>query len=602
MRRSYLHILLLVSAGWIGCSSDRGSFGNDRGSESFQDPDAGGGLDGGDAGCSGLVCSRDLRSVLNCSTGSVVMECPPDKACGSGECIEPCNAAAMNEGSVGCSFASPGPVVTNDSRGSCHAVFVANNWTTPATLQIEVQGETESLDGALWEPYVEGGVVKHRQLQGPIPPGSGAVVFVAADESYKSTASLWIGCPEGVKPILDKDQSVYGSGIGHALFARTDVPVSMYSIFPYGGALSFTPSGTLLYPTTSFRTNYVVASSWGGRPDVFGVSSATATREPGIPTLQFLATEDDTTIDFLPRVDIIGGNGVPSSPSHVVATYKLQRGEVLQLAQNNELVGSIAESSKPIAVFGGHTCMKVPADVGACDGENKQIPPLSAWGHEYAVLPAPNRSALIHGTSISRETSVIRLVGAVNGTQLVYEPAPPALAPAKLDAGESVRFFTDQPFVVRSQDSEHPFYAVSVMTGADSAELRLGDPETAVAVPTDQWLDSYGFFADYSYQISSVFVTRRKSEGAFRDVELDCTGVLTDWKPIGADYEWTSVVLTRGGQAQTYPGGTCYDGAHRIHSAGAFSMAVWGVSTAASYSYPGGTGLRPVTPVHAPVR
>jgi IgGFc binding protein len=594
MRRPIIAVLLVVSAAWVGCSSGRDGW-KETDSQTFV-PDAGVDVD---VPCSGVACSRDLRSVVDCS-GEVVKQCGADLACGNGECVDPCTAAALNEGSVGCSFAIPN---TNDpvggqSRGSCHAFFVANNWTSPAKLRLEYQGEEKSLDGAVWLPSVENGVVKHTKVDGPIPPGGGAVVFLSGNSNSQAP------CPDGVTPVFEKDPSVYGSGIGRATFVGADVPVSMYAIFPYGGAKSNTPSATLLFPTTSFRKNYVLMSSWGGKDDLFGTGVfAGGVRQSGLPTLQIVALEDDTSIDLLPKVDITGGPGIPAAVRNELASYRLQRGEVMQLTQESELVGSVIETSKPVGVFGGHSCLNVPGDVHACDSDRTQIPPISAWGREYAVLPAPNRTALMsRGVEKERDPSPIRLVAAVNDTQLVYEPSRPIGAPERLDAGQLAVFFANEPFVVRSQDAGHPFLVAALMTGHTVSSYKIGDPETALAIAPDQWLDTYGFFSDFTYDSSSVFVTRRKVSGAFRDVTLDCAGVLSGWKPITDEYEWTYAELTRLGESQRYPAGECTDGAHRIHSEGPFSITVWGMSRAASYAYPGGAGLRPITEVRVPVR
>jgi IgGFc binding protein len=591
MRRPLFILLFVVSAGWVGCSQDREEFGTDPGP--FGSPDGGTADAAPPPECTGPVCSPDLRSVLDCS-GNVIKECSADTACGNGECIAPCDAAALNEGSLGCSFAVTPSVESGESRGSCAAVFVANNWTSPATLHISYKGEEKALDGAVWVPYVEDGVLKHKPLEGPIPPGGGAVVFVSQETLLDAVSNVRAPCPSGVKPILWRDPALYGTGTGTAVFATADVPVSMYSLYPYGGAKSFNPSGTVLLPTTSFRKNYMLLSSWGGRDDIFGQGVLGPNRgQAGKPTVQIVAIEDDTSIDLLPKVSIAGGRGVPSYPANQVANIRLQRGEFLQLTQEGELTGSVLESNKPVGVFGGHSCMYVPSGVTACDSDNKQIPPLSAWGHEYAVLPAPDRVRLSGSRNDrSNELSVVRIVGAADGTELVYEPWKPDGAPTTLQSGELARFFIGTPFVVRSQDSAHPFYVATVMAGSEGSNAMLGDPETAMAIPTQQWLDEYGFFADYTYSRSAVFVTRRKANGVFHDVTLDCTGAISGWEPISDDYEWTYVELTRGQRSQTYPGGTCADGAHRIRSDVPFTMAVWGLSNAASYSYPGGMGLR----------
>ncbi|MDF2693095.1 MAG: hypothetical protein K0S65_1478, partial [Labilithrix sp.] len=226
----------------------------------------------------------------------------------------------------------------------------------------------------------------------------------------------------------------------------------------------------------------------------------------------------------------------------------------------------------------------------------------SAWGHEYAVLPAPNRAAWVsQGAELGRDPSPIRIVGAADGTKLVYEPFRPEGAPDTLASGQLAVFFGQQPFVVRSQDETHPFYVAALMTGGATTSTAVGDPELAMAVPTDQWLDDYGFFSDFTYQFSAVFVTRRKVNGAFQDVKLDCAGVLTGWQSITPDYEWTYAELSRTGLPQKYPSGTCTDGAHRINSDGPFAMTVWGIAYFASYAYPGGTGLRRITKVQVPV-
>ena len=194
------------------------------------------------------------------------------------------------------------------------------------------------------------------------------------------------------------------------------------------------------------------------------------------------------------------------------------------------------------------------------------------------------------------------MVGAADGTKLVYEPRKPTNAPDTLEQGQLARFFAQEPFVVRSQDSGHPFFVAVMMTGSGATGAGLGDPETAIVVPSNQWLDSYGFFSDFTYERSAIFVTRRRTNGAFHDVTLDCAGVVTDWTPITADYEWTYVELTRSKKPQTYAAGTCTDGSHRIQSPGPFSLSVWGLGVAASYSYPGGMGLRRSTDLQVPVR
>ena len=69
--------------------------------------------------------------------------------------------------------------------------------------------------------------------------------------------------------------------------------------------------------------------------------------------------------------------------------------------------------------------------------------------------------------------------------------------------------------------------------------------------------------------------------------------------PIGSsgEYEYAWVLLTSSYGAQSFGTGTCGYGRHEITSDGPFEVTVWGTDYYASYGYPGGTGLRPISPI-----
>jgi len=73
--------------------------------------------------------------------------------------------------------------------------------------------------------------------------------------------------------------------------------------------------------------------------------------------------------------------------------------------------------------------MTIPVGILACDGAHQQLPPVKALGHEHVAVRYRSR---IDGHN---EVVPWRLVGAVDGTTLAYEPATPAGAPTTLSAG-----------------------------------------------------------------------------------------------------------------------------------------------------------------------
>jgi hypothetical protein len=221
---------------------------------------------------------------------------------------------------------------------------------------------------------------------------------------------------------------------------------------------------------------------------------------------------------------------------------------------------------------------------------------VKALGHEYVAVRYRDRA------SGANESVPWTLVGAVDGTQLTYEPAPPVGAPAALAKGQVARFSASAPFIVKSQDDQHPFYVAGHMTGWQSLPNNPGnegDAEYVSTIPPEQWLGHYLFLTDPTYgNTNLVLVRKRAADGAFKDVTLDCAGVLGGWQAIDAadTYEYTRSDLAVGGSGA----GACNNGAHTADSEAPFGLTVWGWDDAVSYAYPAGMSTQPINTVVVP--
>ena len=217
----------------------------------------------------------------------------------------------------------------------------------------------------------------------------------------------------------------------------------------------------------------------------------------------------------------------------------------------------------------------MPSTAEACDLTQQQIPPLSQWGTEYALVPFRPRTTFLTGAP-GRESVPWMFVGAADGTVLTYDPEQPAGAPTTLAAGEIATFITDARVVVKSQDTKHPFYVGLHMTGgaygggSPQPNTTLGDPDFVNLVPSDQFLDRYVFFADYTFPETSLAIVRRRTKAGFQPVTLECAGDLTDFQPLDSrgEYEFTYVQLTKGAVPQKVGNGTCGYGRHEAHTLG----------------------------------
>jgi hypothetical protein len=554
---------------------------------------------GAPAPCTARRCSRDLKSVLAvCDGGETVVEtCSADQGCGDGRCVDPCESARLSKGSTGCSFWTLPPDATNEGRGSCFAAMIANTWDRPVNLSAGFMDAPLDITKSTYTAQKSGEETVYTPLAGALPPGQVALVFLAAAEA--STGPGFAACPAGVTAAVHVDPLSHGTTKTRAFELKADAPVAAYSIFPYGGATSYVPSATLLLPVSSWETSYIAVST----------SNITDRGTPGTEprTLQIVASENDTVVQMKPTVGILPGADVAPAARGESQTWTLSRGQVLQIAQREDTSGSPIVTNKPVGVFGGAQCAFLPGRVEFCDMTQQQIAPFSQWGREYALVPYEPRIDSLTGAD-PREMVPWSFVGAVDGTVLTYEPSRPRDAPETLAAGQVVSFFTNELVVVKSQDSGHPFHASVYMTGSQyngglaGGGRTVGDPDFVNVVASDQFLDRYVFFADYTYPETTLTVVRRKTSAGFEPVELACAGEITTFRPLGSsgEYEFAWVHLTRGFTPQPFAKGTCGYGRHEARSDGPFSVTVWGMGRDASYGYAGGMGSRPVNDATPP--
>jgi hypothetical protein len=598
----FLFASLLV----LGCGNNSNPFsdggtGTDGGLLDVQNPLF---PDSGDAS-TGTACSGDLRSVID-KSGNVVMTCPPDQGCAGGQCVPACQAASASKGSVGCDYTVPTPSFYYPDKPPCFAIFVANNWPKDAVVSVTRNGTT--YDATKFGRIAQSGVAATSWAAIPstgIPPGDVGVLFMSHDPNAVNFTP--ITCP--IAPAISQADgtAVPGSDTGSssvtargmAFHVSTDIPVTMYDILPYGGASSYLPSAELLFPTSAWGTNYLGAVPQRGN---FGYPQWG----------QIVAMQDGTAVTVFPNVALPAGTSVTAAPATTATIFNLAAGEYIQWQDSNEMSGTVIQSNNPIGFFGGTTydCYSSSTSTGGgCDSAHQQVPPISAMASEYVIAPYTTRMA-----SLADEVEKYRIVGAVAGTTLTYDP-PVSGAPATVAVGQVVDFDTAGGFVVQSQDDKHPFLITQFMTGCDvtggsrpgcsAAAIKqfgsccLGDEEYVIIVPPAQFLQKYVFFTDPTYPTTNLVFTRSKTTSGFADVTLDCVGTpLTGWKPIGVggNFEFTNIDLVR---AEAKNGG-CDNGPHVATSNGPFGLSVWGLDTFSSYGYPAGGNVAPINSVIVP--
>ncbi|PRP96582.1 hypothetical protein ENSA5_36580 [Enhygromyxa salina] len=469
----------------------------------------------------GATSCFDPDSVQTCvddgSEWGPPVPCEDTEGCLSGDCVPLCDLIEVNPSSVGCSFFA-------NRMDNLHA-------NQPDSLVIGNVSSDKSVTAQL---YFVPNNQNVEQAQGP---------------------AVMVG-PEGTHTFqLDNAQieSVTTKRTGGVYRVETDIPIVAYLHSPIGSQA--TNDASMLLPEHALTGNYVVASY----PGTFHI------HYPGYFTA--IATQDDTTLDFLAGGPTAAGGGVPGLMPGQSAQVAMQRYDTLNVvvaAQYQDLSGTIITADKPVWVAGASECANVPMHPTLyCDHLEEVLLPLEYWGEEYVGAHAPQRG---------NETYYWRVYGGEDGITVNTAPQQPGF-PLQLDKGEYYQFGTQASFVFTG---DGPFLPVQLLEGQNGG-AGTGDPSMYQMVPTEQFLDTYAFVTGTNYSLHYAQIIRPAGGD---DIMIDDV-VVDGYYQIGAwdvaDYQVT-------------------EGAHFATSTQPFGIIQVGYTNVTSYAYPGGLQLAVINP------
>ena len=117
-----------------------------------------------------------------------------------------------------------------------------------------------------------------------------------------------------------------------------------------------------------------------------------------------VSAANDTLLTITPTRNVnIGIESVRAGDSINVT---LHRAETLLIAFIGDLTGTRVKSNRPISFFSGDQCPYIPSGVKYCDQIVEQLPPVEAWGRQFATAPLKTRMSF----------DVFRFVAAENNT------------------------------------------------------------------------------------------------------------------------------------------------------------------------------------------
>ena len=274
-----------------------------------------------------------------------------------------------------------------------------------------------------------------------------------------------------------------------------------------------------------------------------------------------VATQDATTVTITPTVTTDGHTaGLPYS-------INLNQGQTYLLRNTDpapsDLSGTIIQSSKPLAVFGGHRCANIPPGFFACDHIVEQLPPTTAWGKSFVSMPLATRTG---GDTFrvlaSQDATTVTLNGAtiatLNRGQLHERVVS---GPAQITA--------DKPVLVMQYSNSSTFDGVT------------SDPFQMMIPPSEQFLAGYTVSTPAS-GFALNFINVVAPTAAVGAITLDGSAIpAASFTAIGASgFSGAQVPVDLGSHSLSGPL------PYGVHS--------YGFSSFDSYGYPGGLSLSEV--------
>jgi len=118
-------------------------------------------------------------------------------------------------------------------------------------------------------------------------------------------------------------------------------------------------------------------------------------RPQNFPSAFLIVTcENDTNIKILPSQTIeFDGKQANAGGILTLSDQQSRQTIYIEAAQEVDLTGTIVTSDKPISVFSGHVCGRVPANRTGCNHLVEQIPPHVVWGTTFFTVPLARRMA-----------------------------------------------------------------------------------------------------------------------------------------------------------------------------------------------------------------
>ena len=351
---------------------------------------------------------------------------------------------------------------------------------------------------------------------------------------------------------------------------------------------------------------------------IFSANILQGSDDPSKPT-NFLSAflivtcEDDTNIDIFPSQDI-QFDAMPATAGGKLPLPGEQSRQTIYIEATRglDLTGTIVTSNRPISVFAGHICGRVPANVTTCDHLVEQIPPHMVWGTTFFTVPLARRMAgdrfivgairdntVINVTCTTPGSTTPRFSTSVTRNRAVtplgsnyYVFETPGNPPLNRDPNYQADYCcikTNFPVAVMQYSKGH---------SVDKLPDQIGDPFMLLVPPVVQYLNNFTvttakevrttFDSNISIAISTEFFTNTPEDRAAVLINGTQANPEAGWIPI---YCSSGSICGYGAQI-----GTPVRASTLVFNkpSAAMNAYVYGFESKISFAYPAGFEMEPI--------
>ena len=291
--------------------------------------------------------------------------------------------------------------------------------------------------------------------------------------------------------------------------------------------------------------------------EYFGVSYYDDTSQSNY--LVIVSSSDNTMVQ-------IGSN--PHFTLNKMQTYLWER--------RASIMGARINSNKPIAVFAGATCTKVPRNKHFCDHLYEQIPPSFIWGTNFLTASFEGRTSGEIYRIMASQASTLVNVNCTDGSgvQLFNLSEPGSwdeFSTLIASNKKHCSITSNKPILVMQ---------FSLGYGFDNA----GDPSMMMIVPVEQYLNKYSFTAFSQFSINYITIYTNSEN-------FDPQNIFVDGNSL-ENSTWTTIYCSITDEICGYiTYANLTTGHHTFYHSGCSSqvgMSAYGFDYANAYAYPGG--------------